>query len=140
MSAMLDVVREVSETVISNSYIYLLLYVSPLNIYIGCGQLLVTDGIWKLNYPVCLYKVPVTVRGVRVNLPDCCRNQPLHGKPFCQLHADHLTAAGVPVDIVGFLGHLKKLLRKDSSIIGKQTDSYIVLLFMLFCMFLFQKS
>ncbi len=33
----------------------------------GCGELLVTDGIWKLNYTVCLYRVPVEVRGMKLN-------------------------------------------------------------------------
>ena len=26
----------------------------------GCGQLFVTDGIWKLNFPVCMYQVQVS--------------------------------------------------------------------------------
>ena len=33
---------------------------------LGCGQLFVTDGLWKLDYPVCIYKVPVEVKGMNV--------------------------------------------------------------------------
>ena len=24
--------------------------------FLGCGQLFVTDGLWKLDYPVCIYR------------------------------------------------------------------------------------
>ena len=34
--------------------------------YLGCGQLFVTDGLWNLDYPVCIYKVPVEVKGMNV--------------------------------------------------------------------------
>ena len=34
--------------------------------FLGCGQLFVTDGLWKLDYPVCIYKVPVEVKGMNV--------------------------------------------------------------------------
>ena len=30
-----------------------------LYIYIGCGILWVTDGIWKLNFPHCMHRVKV---------------------------------------------------------------------------------
>ena len=79
----------------------------------GCEKLVVTDGIWKLNYPVCMFKVPVKVENVQLNLPDCCPNQPIHGKPFCKQHTQQLIEAGVPDDLVGFLGHAKQLLQED---------------------------
>ncbi len=79
-----------------------------------------TDVIWKLNYPVCLYRVPVKVQGMKLNLPDFCPNQPLHGKPFCKEHTQHLQAAGIPDDLLGFLGHLKKLMKgNQTAILGK---------------------
>ena len=69
--------------------------------------MLVTDGIWKLQYPVCLFKVPVEVKGIKVNMPDCCPNQPLHGKPFCKEHTEILRDAGVPEDLLGFIKHFR---------------------------------
>ena len=68
---------------------------------------MVTDGLWKLSYPICMYKVPVKVKGMKLNLPNCCPNQPLHGKPFCQLHTDHLMQSGIPHDC-WFLGAFEK--------------------------------
>jgi len=77
---------------------------------VGCGTLFVTDGIWKLNYPICMYKVPVTsVDRIKVNMPDCCPNQPLHGKPFCQEHVNKLRHVGIPDDLLGFIKHFKEL-------------------------------
>ena len=67
-----------------------------------------TDGLWKLTYPICFYKVPVIVEGMKISLPDCCPRQPLHGKPFCEEH-------GVPSDFVGFLGHLRKCMQDDEN-------------------------
>ena len=75
----------------------------------GCGKLFVTDGIWKLNYPICMYKVSVSVDGIKVNMPDCCPNQPLHGKPFCQEHVDKLKHLGIPDDLLGIIKHFKDL-------------------------------
>ena len=88
-------------------------------LYVGCGKLLVTDGIWKLNYPICLYKVPVKVDGIKVNMPDCCPNQPLHGKPFCQFHIEKLHDLGIPDDLLGFVKHFKDLaISEKASIVG----------------------
>ena len=36
-----------------------------------CGQLFAVNGLWKLSYPVCLFKVHIYVEGIKVNLPDC---------------------------------------------------------------------
>jgi len=79
----------------------------------GCGKLFVTDGIWKLRYPIFLYKVPVEIAGIKINLPDCCPHQPLHGKPFCQLHTDKLKSLGVPQDLLGFLKHFRDTDKND---------------------------
>lgn len=68
-----------------------------------------TDGIWKLSYPVCLFKVPVYVEGMKVNLPDCCPMEPEKGKLFCNHHSTQLRRAGLPDDLLGFV----KKIRKD---------------------------
>jgi len=81
----------------------------------GCGKLFVTDGIWKLNYPTCMYKVSVSVDGIKVNIPDCCPNQPLHGKPFCQEHVDKLKHLGIPDDLLGIIKHFKDLDTREKS-------------------------
>ena len=31
------------------------------DIIVGCGELWVTDGIWRLNFPHCMYQVKVYV-------------------------------------------------------------------------------
>ena len=94
---------------------------------VGCGKLLVTDGIWKLNYPVCLYKVPVKIDGIKVNMPDCCPNEPLHGKPFCQFHVKKLQNLGIPDDLLGFVKHFKDLaISEKTSIVGRLLCSYVV--------------
>ena len=56
--------------------------------FAGCGKLFVTDGIWKLRYPICTHKVPMVVQGCPLlHYPDCCPGEPVHGKPFCRNHA-----------------------------------------------------
>ena len=85
---------------------------------IGCGELLVTDGVWKLQYPTCLFKVPMEVKGIKVNMPDCCPNQPLHGKPFCKEHTDRL-GAGVPEDLLGLIKHFRPHVNPEkASLLG----------------------
>ena len=80
-----------------------------------------TDGIWKLSYPVCLYKVPVKVDGMKINMPSCCPNEPQHGKPFCQDHIEKLKSTGVPDDLLGFLKHFKELKTTEkSSLVGME--------------------
>ena len=94
--------------------------------HIGCGKLLVTDGIWKLNYPICLYKVPIAIDGMKINMPDACPNQPLHGKPFCQQHVDKLRHSGIPDDLLGFIKHFKDLAASEkSSVLGNYIYIYI---------------
>ena len=48
----------------------------------------VTDGIWKLRYPVCTHKMPMAVQRCPLrHYLDCCPGEPVHGKPFCWNHA-----------------------------------------------------
>ena len=83
----------------------------------GCGHLLVTDGIWKLSYPICLYKVVVEVEGIKVIMPNCCPNEPEFGKPFCKDHSERLRRLSVPEDLLGFLKHFKGLT--SATVVGK---------------------
>lgn len=56
--------------------------------FVACDKLFVTDGIWKLRYPVCTHKVPMVVQGCPLrHYLDCCTGEPVHGKPFCWNHA-----------------------------------------------------
>ena len=36
-------------------------------LYTGCGKLWVTDGIWSLSYPHCMYKMKVYIYSVMYN-------------------------------------------------------------------------
>ena len=39
----------------------------------GCGTMYVADGNWKLKYPHCMWKAPITVEGLnQVNYPNIC--------------------------------------------------------------------
>ena len=57
---------------------------------------------------MCLFKVPVYVEGIKVNLPDCFSDEfePQHGKLFCKYHAEDHRKAGCPDDILGFIGRV----------------------------------
>ena len=74
---------------------------------IGCGKLIVTDGIWKLSYPICLFKVPIYVEQIQINPPDCCQMEPELGKLFCKKHSKELKDAGLPDNLLGFIKKIK---------------------------------
>lgn len=50
--------------VVSNlmfTHIHMVLILQPiLFLIVGCGELWVTDGIWRLNFPHCMYQVKVS--------------------------------------------------------------------------------
>lgn len=51
----------------------------------GCGIMYMADGNWKLKYPHCMWKVPITVEGFnQVNYPDICPFSPERGQGFSQ--------------------------------------------------------
>ena len=77
-------------------------------------MLLVTDGLRKLSYPVCLYKVPVEIDGMKINMPDSCPNKPIHGKPFSQQHVEKLRGLGISDDLLGFIKHFKDLTASEN--------------------------
>ena len=56
---------------------------------------------------------------MKVNMPDCCPNEPLHGKPFCKEHTEQLRGAGVREDLLGFLKHFRPHTDPDkASLLG----------------------
>ncbi|XP_064393011.1 uncharacterized protein LOC135340449 isoform X3 [Halichondria panicea] len=72
----------------------------------GCGQLWVTDGIWKTVFPHCMFKVEQISDGIpALNLPDVCTNSPIRNKAFCEEHCLLLQneAPDVPIDLRQFL-------------------------------------
>ena len=109
MNVILNAVLEVRVVAIGNLHSKIVVTQHLLCLYnIGCGELFVTDGIWKLEYPICLFKVPMEVKGLEaVSIPDCCPNEPVHGKPFCRQHCGELERAGVPTDFRGFVAYMK---------------------------------
>ena len=80
------------------------MYVSVLFNLVGCGRLYVADGNWKLRYPHCMWKVPVTVSGFGdVNYPEICPLSPVRGHAFCQHHGELARSAGYPSELREFL-------------------------------------
>ena len=39
----------------------LLMYIVYIMVTLGCGSLWITDGIWKLTFPHCMYKCKVSI-------------------------------------------------------------------------------
>lgn len=73
-------------------------------VFSGCGKLYVADGNWKLRYPHCMWKVPVTVPGFGdVNYPTICPSSPERGHAFCKSHCMMAKAAGYPSELRPFL-------------------------------------
>ena len=67
---------------------------------VGCGQLYVVDGNWKLCYGHCMWKVPVTVLGfgeAKYPTSVCYRHT------FCDQHCEMAVAAGYPLELLLFL-------------------------------------
>ena len=57
---------------------------------------------------------------MKINMPDCCPNEPLHGKPFYKIHTEKLKSLGVPDDLLGFLKHFKDLTMNEKlPLLGK---------------------
>lgn len=74
-----------------------------------CLQVVVTlwsvDGLWKLVYPVCMYRVPKEIAGFSGQLKyvDTCPGQPMHGKAFCEEHCQMVAEKGIPSGLCDFL-------------------------------------
>ncbi len=71
--------------------------------YLGCGQLYVADGNWKLRYAHCMWKVPVSIEGFgAINYPDICPLSPKRGHAFCEEHCLKSSSLGVPTELREF--------------------------------------
>ena len=77
---------------------------------LGCGQLWVIDGNWKLHYPICMFDVQKSTDGFSNNLNyvKTCPNGPEPGKAFCSEHADIMKKAGVPIALKEYLNFKKQ--------------------------------
>ena len=71
----------------------------------GCGTLWSVDGLWKLVYPVCMYRVPKEITGFSGQLKyvDTCPGQPMHGKAFCEEHCRVAAEKEIPSGLRDFL-------------------------------------
>ena len=76
------------------------------NLCIGCGQLYVADGNWKLRYAHCMWKVPVSIPGFgNVNYPNVCPVSPKRGHAFCEKHCIKACEMGFPSELRKFYQH-----------------------------------
>ncbi|XP_038066277.1 uncharacterized protein LOC119736303 [Patiria miniata] len=70
----------------------------------GCGRVFVADGIWKLSFPHCMFKVKSIVSGIPVpSLPNVCTKSPAYGKAFCLEHCTAVEKESIPTDLRTFL-------------------------------------
>ena len=71
---------------------------------VGCGQLYVADGNWKLRYAHCMWKVPVMLTSFgKINYPSICPLSPKRGQAFCQSHCEKAHAPWLWHRAAGFL-------------------------------------
>lgn len=73
--------------------------------FLGCGELYIADGNWKLKYAHCMWEVPVVVDGFDrpINYPSVCPLSPQRGKAFCKQHCDDACKGGLPTGLEEFL-------------------------------------
>ena len=87
---------------------------------VGCGQLYVADGNWKLRYAHCMWKVPVSIPGFgKVNYPSICPLSPKRGHAFCPTHCEKGQALGYPTELRAFF--------KKCGVDGKDIDQGLLL-------------
>ncbi len=61
------------------------------------------DGIWKLRYSHCMWKVPVTIHGFgKINYPSVCPLSPKRGQAFCEAHCGKANQLGIPTELRKF--------------------------------------
>lgn len=54
----------------------------------GCKFVYVMDGIWKLNYPHCMFYNPCRDVNTEVSLPPVCTKAPRDSMAFCDQHCE----------------------------------------------------
>ncbi|XP_038069366.1 uncharacterized protein LOC119738534 [Patiria miniata] len=70
----------------------------------GCGRVFVADGIWKLSFPHCMFKLQNEVCGIPVpSLPNVCTKSPAYGKAFCPEHCALAEKESIPTVLRAFL-------------------------------------
>ena len=70
----------------------------------GCENVVTADGLWKLNYPICMWdnKIP-ELKDVQEFVPNVCVESPDHGKVFCQRHSKIIDQLGHPSGLRDFI-------------------------------------
>jgi hypothetical protein len=72
--------------------------------FIGCGNLYVADGNWKLRYAHCMWKVPIKLDGFgKINYPNICPLTPKRGHAFCETHCKTAERLCYPTKLREFL-------------------------------------
>ena len=73
------------------------------NLSLGCGQLYVADGNWKLRYTHRMWKVPFSIPGFgNINYKNVCPLSPKRGYAFCEAHCKMATAMGFEAGLKQF--------------------------------------
>ena len=98
---------EVSTLIAQLFYIYI--YVRVL--CTGCGNLWITDGIWKLTFPHCMFPAKMTVN-LSVSFPSVCPEELKTGQAFCDHHCTVVQNDGIPTKLDLFLDHCKQKCAK----------------------------
>lgn len=77
---------------------------------LGCGQLYVMDGNWKLCYVHCMFPVDVKIPGYEkeINYPNICPLTPKHQSAFCPRHHNIVENKDIPTNVKQFLLHCRK--------------------------------
>ena len=88
-----------------------------MNVSLGCGKLWITDGIWKLTFPHCMFPAAMKV-GLNVNFPCVCPEEPQSGQAFCERHCTIALKEGIPTQLRSSLDHCKMKYGKGKYVLN----------------------
>uniref|UniRef100_A0A914WKL2 CxC5 like cysteine cluster associated with KDZ domain-containing protein n=1 Tax=Plectus sambesii TaxID=2011161 RepID=A0A914WKL2_9BILA len=71
----------------------------------GCDYAHIADGLWKLQYTLCMFQEKIT-GPLGITYPTNCRDEPISGKAFCMMHCEIMTEQGYPTDLKGIVERL----------------------------------
>ena len=87
------------------------------------------------HYPICMFSMPSTVRGLEEFVPNVCTQEPATGKAFCVQHCCVFEREGIPTDLRPFIRYCganpdnyskeekKKVETKLQEICGRQDQA-----------------
>eukprot|EP00732_Lithocolla_globosa_P001424 Lithocolla_globosa_v1_NODE_705_length_3413_cov_7.772186.p2 type:complete len:296 gc:universal NODE_705_length_3413_cov_7.772186:1619-732(-) len=82
----------------------------------GCGSSWTTDGLWKIHYGMCLWKVIREVFGEPLlNYPNVCTEYPTQGHVFCDHHIKAAIANSVPTEVQEFTKWVKRTVDEKAA-------------------------